>query len=184
MAHHPISRRVILRSAPVALLAIASAGRITRAASGDDRFASGDTVEVAVSALNLRRNAGLDAEVLTVLHQGTAGTILKGPVHADGYEWYRIDAGQPGWVAGEYLMLADTGNPGGLRIEVVDGPLNLREDPSLSGEILTTIPAGGTMRVTQADGGTWSDGYHWIAVQLEDQDSLRGFIADAFTAPV
>jgi hypothetical protein len=78
----------------------------------------------------------------------------------------------------------NTGSPGGLRLRVVNGPLNVRDFPSLDGQVITTIPAGATMRVTQADGGTWADGYHWIAVKLELPLTGHGFVADMFTAPV
>ncbi len=78
----------------------------------------------------------------------------------------------------------NTGNPGGLRLKVVNGPLNLRDFPSLDGSVITTIPTGATMRVTQADSGTWTDGYHWIAVELELPLAGHGFVADMFTAPV
>jgi uncharacterized protein YgiM (DUF1202 family) len=68
-------------------------------------FAPGDEVGVATDALNLRGGAGLNKSVRAVLPQGTQLVIEAGPSEADGFTWYRVDAGGygGGWVAGEYL---------------------------------------------------------------------------------
>jgi uncharacterized protein YgiM (DUF1202 family) len=147
-------------------------------------FAFGDKVEVATDRLNLRFAPGTDSEVLYVLVTGDQGTITGPPRSLDGYVWYeaQFDGGRAGFVAGDYLQLVDGGSTPVYRLVVVDGPLNVRSAPSLSGDILDTIPTGATMRVLQADSGTDADGYHWVYVEVEDADSVRGFIADAFTA--
>ena len=151
--------------------------------AGGNQFSIGDAVLVATDGLNFRSGAGLDYDVLAVLQNGATAVIIGGPVSNDGYVWRRInlDSGGSGWVAGDFLQL-NAGTPGGFRLRVVDGPLNVRSAPTLTGDILSSIPTGGTMRVLQADYGTDADGYHWVYVQAEDDDATKGFIADAFTA--
>jgi uncharacterized protein YgiM (DUF1202 family) len=148
-------------------------------------FATGDSVVVATDNLRLRNGAGLSYDVLALLQNGDGAVVVGGPITADGYVWYQInlDAGGGGWVAGEYLQ-ANTGTPGGIRIRVYDGPLNVRSNPSLSGTILGSIPTGGTARILQADYGTDADGYHWIYVMSEADSSLKGFVAAVYTEPV
>lgn len=181
-----LSRRAVLRqgAGAAAALGLATFGFTARHAAASDALAPGTDFTVQTDALNLRAGHGLDEDVLTVLVYGAAGTITGGPIPADGYTWYEVDVGQPGWLAGEYIGVLDSGEPKGLRLQVVDGPLNLRSGPSLSAEIWWSIPTGATLRVLQADGGTWADGYHWLYVMVEAQNPLRGFIADAFTAPI
>jgi uncharacterized protein YgiM (DUF1202 family) len=169
---------------PLVLFAGGAASRDALASAGT--FAIGETVEVATDALNLRDAAGLDANILTVLPQHVVGTIQSRAVQADGYTWYQITVNMvgTGWVAGDFLQPYGGDEPQGLRLVVIDGPLNLRDAPSLSGNVILSIPTGATMTVTQADGGTWADGYHWIAVRLETPREEQGFVADVFTAPV
>jgi uncharacterized protein YraI len=41
-----------------------------------------------------------------VLVGGEEGTVLDGPVEADGYNWFQVEtAAGTGWVAGEYLVI-------------------------------------------------------------------------------
>jgi hypothetical protein len=54
-----------------------------------------------------RRSApGTSSEVLDALRPGTQVALLEGPVEANGYHWWRIQAGdgREGWVAGEELV--------------------------------------------------------------------------------
>lgn len=182
------SRRQMIRLSGAAALGgllVVGANMLPRVAAAQDAsdFSPGDAVIVNTDALNLRSGPGLDDDVVTEMWYGTAGTIEDGPVAADGYTWYQLNIGVDGWAAGEYLQLQDDGEAGGQRIQVVDGPLNIRTDASLSGDVITTVPTGTTLIVLQADGGTWADGYHWIYIRVEGEGT-RGFIADAFTAPV
>jgi hypothetical protein len=121
--------------------------------------------------------------VLTALPAGSAGTVLAGPVVGDGHVWPKVDFGTVGWVASAFLgPSAPPITPQGLRIQVVDGPLNLRDAPSLGGSVIIALPTGTMTRVAQADGGTWAGGYHWVAGRVEAQHPVDGFVADAFTA--
>src|SRR5262245_32066013 len=84
------------------------------AAAEDPGFAEGDEVVVVGGNLNLRAEAGLAADILDVMADGSTATVVSGPVTADGLPWYELDTtdyGQ-GWSAGGFLALADE-NPGG-----------------------------------------------------------------------
>jgi uncharacterized protein YraI len=75
---------------------------------GSDKFAEDDEVVVDTDALNLRAGPGLGDDVSWVLLQGRALVVTGGPINADGYLWYEVDAGSAGtgWVAGAYLAAA------------------------------------------------------------------------------
>jgi hypothetical protein len=67
---------------------------------------SGSTVDVIVTDLRVRTAPTVDdsksAKLEPLLGRGTQLRILDGPVHADGYDWYQVEAiGWPhrGWVA-------------------------------------------------------------------------------------
>ncbi|CAA9563744.1 MAG: hypothetical protein AVDCRST_MAG19-2048 [uncultured Thermomicrobiales bacterium] len=74
------------------------------AASGT-RFVAGDAASVVDGALNLHAAAGLGTPVLVVLPDGTPVAIVGGPVEADGFVWYEIDASPygVGWCVGDFL---------------------------------------------------------------------------------
>lgn len=56
--------------------------------------------------LRLRNGPGLDTNAFAGLPPGTSMTLLEGPVHDDGYPWWRIRTvdGKEGWVAGTELV--------------------------------------------------------------------------------
>jgi len=66
-------------------------------------FAAGATVVVTGTGdcLRVHDQPALSANVVDCLADGTAGTIVDGPVQADGYTWWEIQG--EGWVDGEYL---------------------------------------------------------------------------------
>jgi SH3-like domain-containing protein len=69
-------------------------------------FAAGDPIYVADGPVNLRAASDDDAAIIAELQTGDHGTILDGPVSANGYTWYRIETSQgTGWVVGSYLAL-------------------------------------------------------------------------------
>lgn len=104
---------------------------------------------------------------------GTELCVLEGPVEANGYQWFRVDAyGLDGWVAGNYcsLVWADGCSGEGVvgkfrvndRIQVLDGPLNLRQAPTTEATILGTHETGTHLCVI---GGPVYDGhYEWHQV--------------------
>ena len=63
--------------------------------------------------INLRAAAGLGAETIGQLPNGTTVTILEGPTEADGLRWWRVDDGEgnTGWAAervGAEVLLVPT----------------------------------------------------------------------------
>ncbi|GAB4335820.1 MAG: hypothetical protein Kow0010_23420 [Dehalococcoidia bacterium] len=74
---------------------------------GDRKFAPGDAAVVVGSApqcLNVRSEAGVENPAIDCIADGTAVTILGGPLEAGGFLWWRIDAPNViGWAAEDYL---------------------------------------------------------------------------------
>lgn len=59
-------------------------------------------------ALYLRDDATVAGSVLATLATGDTMTVVDGPVVADGYTWFQLEAavGTAGWVVGEFLAFA------------------------------------------------------------------------------
>ncbi len=67
-------------------------------------FAIGDTVR-ATTAVNLRSSPSTSGGLLQTLASGTTGTVLAGPVSANGYAWYQLRiSGATGWAAGQFFV--------------------------------------------------------------------------------
>jgi len=57
-------------------------------------------VNLSGGPLRLRAGAGVKQKVVGRLPEGTEVKLLEGPVEADGYTWWRVEAGESsGWVA-------------------------------------------------------------------------------------
>lgn len=150
-------------------------------------LANGDVVTVATDSLNVRDTAGLNSTVLSTLHQGTTAVITDGPTTVDNRDWYKIDVSgvTSGWVAAEYLALSDTppvstpsGDFGvGDWIFVTDPPLNLRDTPGTSGQILTSLGDGDGLLVLS--GSTMADGYAWNQVEF---NGTTGYVAAEYVS--
>lgn len=137
---------------------------------------------VVVDRLNLRSGPGIGYNVVTVLGRGEIVSIAGGTRWADGYEWVKVavwGTGIAGWVATQYLGGAGggTGYPPD-RVQVADGPLNVRTDPSLGASIVTTVPTGTYGTVLDLE-TVRADGYTWIHVRLDDRD-IEGWMAMEF----
>jgi len=171
---------VVALIAILATAALAAAVAPNRAGAAD--FVAGDTVQVVDGNLNLRDDFGLDAEVLTVLEEGTTATVLDGPEEADGYGWYELDVdGSVGWAAGDFLALAAAEDPDfaeGDTVVVVGGNLNLRADAGLDAEILDVMTEGS--RATVLSGPVTADGLPWY--ELDTDDYGQGWSAGGFLA--
>lgn len=149
----------------------------------DTAFDVGDQLVVADGPLNLRDAAGMDADVLFQLETGAAVEITDGPVSADDYTWFEVTTADDdtGWVAGEFLGTeADTGDEIGFEagddVVVVDGPLNVRDDSSLDGEVLLQLELdeGGTI----LSGPVEADDFAWYEIAIDDETS--GWVAGEF----
>jgi uncharacterized protein YraI len=148
------------------------------------RFAVNDRIRVADGPLNVRSGASSSHPILGELTLDTELCVVQGPTFASGYEWYRVNGfGLLGWVAGEFCSLVSSGgcSGGGAggrfavndKVEVVDGPLNLRAQPSSAAAILNVYSTG--TELCLASGPSYADGYEWYQV-------AGGWIAGDFCA--
>lgn len=153
--------------------------------ASDTTFAEGDKVVVVDGNLNLRSEAGMDADIVDVMADGSAATIVSGPTVVDDMDWYEIntvDYGS-GWAAGDFLAAADDAPSGDtypvdtvLYVQTDDGSnLNLREEPTTDAGIVDRLPDGS--RVVVVDGPETADGYDWYQV---DTDLGTGWAAGEF----
>lgn len=146
-------------------------------------FAAGDAVVVADGPLNLREAAGTDADVVAEIDTGAPLEITDGPVSADDYSWYEVTTAddESGWVAGEFLGTGSDGSSDGEfaagdAVVVNDGPLNVRDDSSIDGDIVSQMETGDA--ATILDGPVEADGYLWY--QVETADGTSGWVAADF----
>jgi N-acetylmuramoyl-L-alanine amidase len=148
-------------------------------------YSTGDIVYVNTDSLNVRSEAGLSTTVLDTIFQGTSAVITGGPATADSRDWYKIDVSGvvSGWVAAEYLALsnADPVDPpsgnfsAGDWIFVTDPPLNLRDTPSTSGQVLASLSDGDGLLVLGET--VTADGYAWNQVE---NDGMTGNVAATY----
>lgn len=65
----------------------------------------GSTVRT-TSGLKLRASASTSGALITTMPSGTRGTVIGGPVSANGYTWWQLQTSLgTGWAAGTYLAL-------------------------------------------------------------------------------
>jgi uncharacterized protein YraI len=173
---------------------------------GDDDggLLDADTVHVFDGDLNVRGAASLNGTVLGVV---PTGTILETYSPSDmqssgGFDWLKVVfEGGIGWVATDFVetsnetcaaspcLPGDTGtdpdpdNPfeDALGVSVFDGPLNVRDQPGLGGEILTVLETGAEVPVDTRSELTDADGYTWIRIVF---DGGNGWVATDFVEPL
>ena len=165
------------------------AGEYMLPASGNpgNGYPAGTRVSVNTDWLNVRSAAGLGSAVVNVLPQGYVAFIGAGPIAADGYNWYRVDAmgAVLGWVAGEFLAQGDA--PGdifspGEAVVVSTDWLNLRSWPGLDADVVDVLPYGTRVTVTGLPANPTDDGYLWVGI--ETTDGARGWVVGMYLARV
>jgi uncharacterized protein YgiM (DUF1202 family) len=154
--------------------------------SSDDvqQYLDATTVQVVDGPVNLRSDPSLDGEVLAVGSTGTLLTVSTSPkvTAADGYDWLSVDVqDQSGWVATDFVDVSDAScdaspcdpdssgdstDPfaSAKGVEVVDGPVNVRDAAGLDGTIVTTVDTGYTAAVDSRSELETADGYTWIKI--------------------
>lgn len=101
-------------------------------------------------ALNLRETASLEAKVLG---QYPTGTLIE--ITEQGAEWSKVFvSGKAGYMMTKYLDSANAAIAATVRTNTGIG-LNLREQPSLAGKIITAAKNGAKVTVLQK-GASWS----------------------------
>ena len=153
-------------------------------------------VEVTDGPVNMRDAAGLDADIVDTLSTGETADVLRdnGLDVADGYTWIHVaqDGGETGWVAVDFLapLSSDPGDGGetpdgfedALGVEVVDGPVNVRQDAGLDQTIVGVLQVGAEVPVTTSSEIETADGYDWIAIRFGN--GIPGFVATDFLSPL
>jgi len=141
------------------------------------------------AALNLRSSAGLSAKVITVIPKGKSVTVKK-----TSGQWSSVTYGsKSGWVANAYLTGFKTSVPTSSGTTssgtttttkttkaTVKTPLNLRASGSLKAKILTVLPRGATVTVTQTK-GDWSKVTYGSRTGWVDNDYLSTAKASSST---
>jgi D-alanyl-D-alanine carboxypeptidase len=152
-SQHRTNRRRFLAAAiglvPAALAAGAAfPGRATAQDFGPGPiYDAGPVVGTAVTTapVNLRSGPGTANTVLRVVPAGAAVQITD--TVANGYR-YVVHEALGGWVFDEYLSRGGPGEPPyDPNYATTTANVNLRAEPSLSGAILTVIPAGTRVRL-------------------------------------
>jgi uncharacterized protein YgiM (DUF1202 family) len=158
---------------------------------GEDAGGWGDATPgaeryVDTDVLNLRTGPGLDYSVVTGLPYGTL-VVATGNSHVTGgYDWWEVDVedrGLTGWVASELLASGagtEPQEPPLDRVQVADGPLNVRAEPGLDREIVFTAPTGAYATVMDPDTVS-ADGYAWVYAQLDDNGVIGWMAMDFLT---
>ena len=131
-------------------------------------MAMADTADSALvkgGALNLRETASLTAKVLGQYPTGTLVEIVE-----SGSEWHKVSVGgQQGYMMAKYLSTENGDTAATVRTNTGIG-LNLREEPSLQGTIITSYKPGTKVTVLQR-------GKSWSRVKV---DSREGFMATQY----
>lgn len=96
---------VFNRTTPTSATGVAAGGAVSVLnRTGPSAGGAGERVAT-IDNLNVRNAPGLSATVLGVQPPGTLGTVIGGPVFADGFRWWRVDfdTGVDGWVVQDFL---------------------------------------------------------------------------------
>src|SRR5690606_16679570 len=154
-------------------------------APADATFKAGDTVKFTAN-LNVRR-AWTTAEtfegkpnVIKTMPAGTVATIIAGPNHKDGYEWYdvSIDGFGTGHVASNWLEKTTAPTPKPVpkdKTFTTRFELLLRTTPGFwdynanKSNVVKSLPAGTTGTVT--GDAKEADGVSWLPVKLASGES-------------
>lgn len=145
----------------------------------------GTRIIVATDRLNLRKALGTSSAIIKMLVGGTTGEAIGYPASSanDGIEWTRIetDAGDRGWVAGQYIETVTTGGGGfaiGSVVEVDTDCLNLRATASISGTVRAVLDNGD--RAVVMAGPTSKDGDSWYRLDVDADGVADGWVVGSY----
>ncbi len=142
------------------------------AADGDEtpstpsgtEYPEGTELVVSTDALNLRSMPNLQGDVLAVLPNGTAATVVSGGYLRDGYLWYRVSAwGLIGFAVSDFMAPAGSGGqPAGDQATVATDALNVRVNVGVGADMVAVLPWG--TQVTIVAGPIDWEGYTWYRI--------------------
>ena len=128
-------------------------------------FGIGANATINASNVNLRAAAGTGGNIIATLAADTAVTIIGGPTQSGGATWWdiRTPSNGSGWVTQDYLTLGGAGAPPEQVIyATTNTDANVRSHPGTQWAILSTLPAGVQVQVT--DGPQQEAGQTWYGV--------------------
>jgi uncharacterized protein YgiM (DUF1202 family) len=165
------------------------------AEGAEDNFASARWVVVSDGPVNVRMGAGTSRSIVTTMAEGETASVIgrTGLSDANGYTWINLllNDGSSGWVATDFLSIltadpGDGGNEGGFDgaegVEVIDGPLNVRNTPSLTGSIGHTVQTGFKFFIAIDSDLVEADGYTWV--NITTFGAIHGWVATDFVSPI
>ncbi len=184
--------------APVAPPAEAATPTSEPAGSGGGLAPGTSALVTAPNGLNLRQTASAAGTLIVQLATGQTVTVLEGPTQADGYTWWRVNAGdgQSGWVAqgdDETVWLSPAGGataPVRADAQPVDRPprvgervivnqaageLSVRTTPGVDSTLVTRVGAGTQYSVLA--GPQQANGLNWYQIRSDD-GSVMGWAAE------
>lgn len=145
-------------------------------------FETGAAVTINTDLLNLRLDPGINTGILESYEFGTTGTIISlFPTTVDDLVWHQVQIdvdNATGWLAEMYLTTGSS-RVSSSSVEIADGPVSLRNEPNLTGDIVETVSTGATATLITSE-FTAADGYQWINVTLDDESGSEGWIASEF----
>lgn len=135
--------------------------------SGETQVVQG--VIAASGGLNLRETAASSGNVLVTIPQGTTVNLTE----KQG-EWYKATyQGKTGWLAAEYITVSGSANSTPVQTPASNGKvtaaggLKLRETPSSTGKVLSTIPEGSTIKLIEKQDNWYKTTYQtytgWVS---------------------
>jgi cell wall-associated NlpC family hydrolase len=140
----------------------ATYGNVDTPPASNEQQADETVIATANNYVNIRDKAGMDGNIIGKLYQNSVGTLQEET--PDG--WYRIKSGSvDGYVKAEYVLRGEQAKvlaaQVGERLATVHTTtLRVRMEPSTNAKILTLVPNGDTLAVTNETDG-------WIKVVTE-----------------
>ena len=138
-------------------MAAAAALALTASAALAD---TADSALVRGGSLNLRQTPSLTAKVLGQFPTGTLVEIIEA-----GDEWHQVEVnGKSGYMMAKFLNTGTSGQQASVQTNSGIG-LNLREEPSTDGAIISSVKNGDTVTVLQK-------GNDWCRVSVDGEEGF------------
>jgi len=143
-----------------------------------ETYAFQGVINTESSELNVREKPSTDSAVLGKLPKGTSVSVY----YIEGYsDWYKIDCSQyglSGYVSAQYVVDSDYYNQTNSyyagQVVTENDPLNLRDAPSSSGNVIIKIPKGAYVDV-------WSSSGDWYYVSYTENGTVYyGYASSQF----
>jgi uncharacterized protein YgiM (DUF1202 family) len=134
-------------------------------------YSPGQVVETVVEGANLRTKPGTSANIKGEIPFGTVFQVIEGPTTVEGHAWYHVDGSSgSGWLATSTFGPSNAAPPRGQfgpgdEVLTSSDMINLREQPSLKGLIVATVPF--MTEATVTEGPMPANGYKWYKISTQ-----------------